>query len=233
MDTTFVSIGESLTVKEAVNKALPFLLDANQALFEIDSDSEPRLIHLVCSRGAADNTPWTVRLENDKLTEIQKYFTAPNEEGHDAEKYNPPRVVDSFGQLVPEPGTSIGDAGFFPSLIKNLTRPGNYGEYTFYTKLYDFYPLIPGGAQVSFLKMDGEQRYRHHIIQEVGTYIVPICYHRTTDKGFESIQVLRSDAQFWPMPPHAAYSIDEVLTRMYRDPPLMGTSIPGPQYVDP
>lgn len=215
MDSSFVSIGDGITVKEAINNALPYLLDANQQLFEIDSDSTPRLIHLRIERGFGGSA-WDCSLCNDTLENIAKIYGPAGKA-----EYNPPRIVDKFGNGVPyDKGGNVTKGPFLDNKIINE----NLGP-----SVTAYFPNASGSVTPDELRLRGDLLYRIQEVQEVGCYIIPICYHRTTAKGFESIQVLRSDAPFWPTAPHAVWSVQHFLDEFYfafQTPPEQQ----GPQY---
>lgn len=224
MDSSFVSIGGSLTVKEAINKALPYLLDANQQLFEIDSDSNPRLIHLRVTRSNGQ-APWSCTLQNSELSDLAKIYD------HEQAEFNPPRIVNGDINIVVGPRTPneepVSKDPFLDNALGKVYLKGDnqnpwdsapLPDFDFSMNLKDV--VVPDVPPVypTDLRMQGEQRYRTHQLAEVGTYIIPICYHRTTDKGFESIQVLRSDASFWPMPIHQVWSMQDNWQDLWRWP---------------
>jgi hypothetical protein len=61
-------------------------------------------------------------------------------------------------------------------------------------------------------------------VEEIGTYIIPIAYHRNIGDGVQVEQVLRSDASFWPMPKHAIWSEFEKIVSLSTT-----TALPPPE----
>lgn len=194
-DASYVPIGASLTVKQAVDAALGFLYDPNQAVFEIDSDADWRLLHIRCSRDVTLDpaAQWGVSLENAKLTDLQKIYTAGQAE------YDPPRIVCNTGDAVPE--TTLGaNSDVFPPVFEQYAANNPIEDYPYPQNI----KTADGGENP--LSLQVQKTYSLTIVQEVGTYIFPIAYHRNTQAGVDVRQVLRSDLAFWPMPRHAVWS---------------------------
>lgn len=194
-DSTFVPIGSSVEVVSAINKDLGLLVDGNLATYRLDSDSEWRLLHVRCSRTA--ETQWAFSLENAKLTDLQKIYD------EDAPEYDPPRIMDFQGRVVVN-NPSAPNAGIDPP---NFRGPFSWGEEPSPESSYLYPHLVKiedGSSQP--LSLRTEWNYHVTSVQEVGTYILPIAYHRNTGGGVEVVQIARSDLSFWPMPPHAVWS---------------------------
>lgn len=189
-DATLIPIGATLTVAQAVNTGLGFLYDPNQATFEIDSDGDWRLLHIKCTR--EENAPWVISLENAKLTDLQNIYNAG------APEYNPPRIVCSIDQAVPET-TVGGNANVMPPLFETYAHTNPQLTYN-----YPFFVQVSGGGEEPF-SLVTQMQYSVTIVQEVGTYIIPIAYHSTADGVADVRQVARSDLSFWPMPKHAVW----------------------------
>ena len=199
-DASLIPIGASITVLEALNKTLGVLYDANLATYEIESDGDWRLLHIRCSRGMVEGVPgpWGVSLENAKLNDLQKIY-AP----YTGAEYDPPRIVSRIGEAVPE--------NIEPP--NNDVSPPYVQEYAGGEPIYYQYPYPEqiGVASGGFLPLQlvTQKMFTLCALHEIGTYIIPIAYHRNTDGGVAVEQVVRSDVSFWPMPSHAAWSYHE------------------------
>jgi len=176
------------------------LYDGNQATYEIDSDGDWRLLHIRCSREMVAGVPgpWGVSLENAKLNDLQKIY-AP----YTGAEYDPPRIVCINGEAV----------------LANIEPPNNDAspplvqEYAGGEPVINQYPytqqvMVAGGGSLP-LTLVTQKMWTLCALHEIGTYIIPIAYHRNTDAGVAVEQVVRSDVSFWPMPSHASWAFHE------------------------
>lgn len=191
-DATFIPIGGSLSVEQAVDKALSYLYDPNMAVFEIDSDSDWGLIHIKCTR--VQNGGWVFALENAKVTDLMKIYTFGEPE------YDPPRIVCSSDTPVPETTTGLNNDVTPPLFELYDWNIFNNPEIN-----YTYPAFIETATGQQPLTLKTRMRYTVTIVQEIGTYIIPIAYHRNTAQKTEVLQIARSDASFWPMPKHAVW----------------------------
>lgn len=179
----------------------PYLVSSNAPSYEIDlgTGGEWYMIAIKATGTDSDETPkgWEFELVNLPLTEVLKYYD--KEQG----EYDPPRIVDNV-QL-----TVRGDTDNMPQTINT-----DLGEIPNHPAQLDGFeervlpveqitgPVIedPSTNEVRPLVLRYQYRYSLHRIVEIGTYFLPIAYHRSTGSGWEMQQVARSDFHFWPVP---------------------------------
>lgn len=214
MDASFVKIGKSIECVEGVKTDLGFLYDANNATYLIESDGNVRLLHLLLKKLPEGlNAPWSCTLENARVSTLAPIYV----KGESASpQYDPPRITNQSGLLLynrPYGMEETLDVGMGAIYIRPTDK---WGEY--YVPGILVPGSIPGQGSQNNFALWGSSKYRFYQTQEVGTYIIPICYHTTDDDGFKPIQVLRSDASFWPMSTHTTYSHQDPIEWLGVDP---------------
>lgn len=176
----------------------PYLVQSNAPTYEIDISNEWRLIAIKAVGNDSDESPqgWTFEIVNLPLTEVLEYYTPGNA------KYDPPRIVDSVKKTVRGdtdnmPASVNLDAGgirSFPESLDGFTQD-------ILPKVTLAGPNVLDEFNVSRpLVLKFQYRYSLHRQVEVGTYFLPIAYHRQEENGLHIQQVARSDFHFWPVP---------------------------------
>lgn len=198
-DLSIITIGAGLELAQSIS-ANSALVQSNMPSYWIDISADWRLIAIKAVGRDSDETPkgWTFELVNLPLAEVQKYYNPAEAE------YDPPRIVDRELEVVrgdtaampTEVNEALGELPNHPAQLdsweeKILPKKETESE----VMLED---PIAGGVKP--IKLEWQYRYALHRQVEIGTYFLPIAYHRSTAQGLEIQQVARSDFHFFPVP---------------------------------
>lgn len=205
-DLSAIPLGTGVEIFTGLNKALDYLFDPNRATYKINSSSTEWCLIYIRATKDESLTDWQFTLESDTVANVAKVYDKTDP------AYDPPRVVDSLQDPIPVNNNETVPA-FEAYVNPDATQ-----------KTYVLTEILPTGWTLN-LVITTQLKYRKHIIQEVGTYIMPIAYHIATDAGLDIRQVARSDWAFWPMPHHAAWHRAEEIISF-----TGGSSLPPPGY---
>jgi hypothetical protein len=159
-----------------------------------------RLLFIKAINRDNDEPPrgWVFELTNLPYEEVLKFYdeTAP--------EYDPPRIVDANYNPI-RGDTEAMPVTYDPVLYSGV---GNHPEEMDGWREEDQTVFSITGPAVEDPILGGvkplvfkyKYRYTLHRLVEVGTYVLPICYFRTTSKGLEIQQIARSDFHFFPVP---------------------------------
>lgn len=186
-DLSAIPLGTGIQIFTGLNAALGYLFDPNRATYKINSSSSEWCLIYIRATKDESLTDWQFTLESNTVTNVAKIYDKTDP------AYDPPRVVDMLEDPIPVNNNETVPA-FEPYINPEATQ-----------NTYMVPGIMPASGGSVDLIITTEIKFRKHIIQEVGTYIMPIAYHIATDAGLDIRQVARSDWAFWPMPHHAAW----------------------------
>lgn len=195
MTTNAVPLGDGVNIATGINKSLGYLVDCNQATYNIASGSAWHLLYIKAARPSVGETvsaSWTFSMESKTVAEVAA-LVGPNLE-------TTPRFVDVTGTQV---RPLVNESPHRPS-------PTFVSENKVSETLVSAHQVM--GAPVALptnitLEYINNQRWLT-LLQEVGVHIYPIAYHRTVGNGTaEIVQCARSDFHFWPMPTVPVWSV--------------------------
>lgn len=197
-DLSVITLGAGISRVDSIvdNGAL---VQSNAPIYQIEIGEA---WHILCIKAVGrdnDETPkgWEFELVNIPYADALKYYD-PNQL-----EYDPPRIVDSNydpvrGDTANMPQAydpSTGGVGNHPSEMDGW-KEENQTVFTLSGPLVED-PILGGVKPIVFRY---KYRYTLHRLVEVGTYLFPICYHRSTAQGLQIQQVARSDFSFFPIP---------------------------------
>lgn len=192
-DLSNIPFGPGVELWNGLNKNLEVLFDPNRATYKINSSrSEWSVLFIRAKKepsALADPYGWQFTLESDTVANVAKVFDKTDP------AYDPPRIVNRDAAAIP-----VADS---EALVTTYTySPPGYTPPQF---SYQVNIPYPGGGDPVTLTIETAIRNRMHWIEEVGTYVMPIAYHKATDAGLDIRQVARSDWSFWPVPLHSVW----------------------------
>lgn len=191
-DLSNIPFGPGVELWNGLNKNLEVLFDPNRATYKINSSrSEWSVLFIRAKKepsALADPYGWQFTLESDTVANVAKVFDKTDP------AYDPPRIVNKDAAAIP---------------VADNEQKATITDYIGSPATKTAYPVsftLPGWTGSVDLTIETEVKYRLHWVDEVGTYIMPIAYHKATDAGLDIRQVARSDWSFWPVPLHAVWS---------------------------
>jgi len=169
---------------------LKSLLDANEATYVISSGTAPHLLFVRAVNKTGGT--WVFTLESIMLSQLTVYK-------YGSADYDPPRIVDSTQEAVRQ---DVGDgvvAPFFEHMIDPDEESQELRSFTVGT-------VMMGDGGTADIKLEIEPRLYMTIVEEIGTHIIPIAYHKVDGGELKITQVQHGDIDFWPVPRHAIWS---------------------------
>lgn len=193
-DLSCIPLGTGVQLYAGLNKTLNYLFDLNRPTYKITSSASEWCLIYIRAVKTEHAAAWSFTLESDTVANVAKVYDSTDP------AYDPPRIVNADDQAVP-----VSNMEFAPVFAEYIPASPTVTQW-----------IVPGIKDINDGQVDitieTQRKYRRHTIEEVGTYIMPIAYHRATDAGLDIRQVARSDWAFWPVPLHAVWhSADEII----------------------
>lgn len=209
-----VPLGDGVTIASGLRTNLGFLLDCNQATYNLASGSEWHLLYIKAERAKPTEGnlgAWTFALQSKPLSEVVDMFT---DEG------KAPQIVDKAGNQV---RIEVRESPFRPQPYTQADPQAPAASLTSVGQVAGW-PIL-NGQNIRLDYLDNQRWVTLAI--EVGVHIYPIACHRIvagTPAQAEIVQCARSDFHFWPMPTLPIWSQMDNLTNIEAG---IFTDIPG------
>lgn len=191
-DNSKIPLGKGVAVYDHGPNApdLKSLLDANEATYVIASGLAPHLLFVRAVN--ASGGEWKFTLESIQLSLLTVYQ-------YGSADYDPPRIVDASQTAVRQ---DVGE-GVLPPYFDHMVDPDTESQDE---RTFTVGTVMMGDGGTADIKLELEPRLYMTILEEIGTHIIPIAYHKIDGGELVIKQVQHGDIDFWPVPRHAVWS---------------------------
>lgn len=187
-DSSQIPFGQGVAVYQpGPNGSVPVLLDSNECSYAITTGIAPHLLYV---KAKNDGTGWKFTLESKQISQIREY-----DPEHD--DYDPPRIVDVDKVAVRQ---DIPDGNATAKVQKTDDLDPDLGPAS-----YTIGPVANDLLAPTFITLQMRHLVTLTILEEIGTHIIPIAYHRVNGGELMIEQVQHGDIDFWPVPKHGVW----------------------------